>query len=66
MPDIKTAPDSVHELQQKIVYAEEVKRITNLIHAAKDLDQIILDLHKDLLNLFDTEEVSIFAIDTAN
>ncbi|MEK7294784.1 MAG: ATPase, T2SS/T4P/T4SS family [Nitrospirota bacterium] len=64
MPDIKTAPDSVHELQQKIAYAEEVKRITNLIHAAKDLDQIILDLHKDLLNLFDTEEVSIFAIDT--
>ncbi|MBI5777369.1 MAG: Flp pilus assembly complex ATPase component TadA, partial [Nitrospirae bacterium] len=61
---MKTAPDSVHELQQKIAYAEEVKRITNLIHAAKDLDQIILDLHKDLLNLFDTEEVTIFAIDT--
>lgn len=64
MPDIKAAPDSVHELQQKIAYAEEVKRITNLIHAAKDLDQIILDLHKDLLNLFETEEVTIFAIDT--
>ncbi len=64
MPDIKVAPDNVHELQQKIAYAEEVKRITNLIHAAKDLDQIILDLHKDLLNLFDSEEVTIYAIDT--
>ncbi len=64
MPDTKTAPDNVHELQQKIAYAEEVKRITNLIHSAKDLDQIILDLHKDLLNLFDTEEVTIYAIDT--
>ncbi len=64
MPDIKVAPDNVQELQQKIVYAEEVKRITNLVHAAKDLDQIILDLHKDLLNLFDTEEVTIYAIDS--
>jgi type II secretory ATPase GspE/PulE/Tfp pilus assembly ATPase PilB-like protein len=62
--DTKTAPDNVQELQQKIAYAEEVKRITNLIHSAKDLDQIILDLHKDLLNLFDTEGVTIYAIDT--
>jgi len=55
--------DNVQELQRKIAYVEEVKRITNLFHAAKDLDQIILDLHKDLLNLFDAEEVTIFAID---
>ena len=64
MPDTKVAPDNVQELQQKIAYAEEVKRITNLIHAAKDLDQIILDLHNDLLSLFDSEEVTIYAIDT--
>jgi type II secretory ATPase GspE/PulE/Tfp pilus assembly ATPase PilB-like protein len=64
VPEIKIAPDNVQELQQKIAYAEEVKRITNLIHAAKDLDQIILDLHKDLQNLFDSEEVTIYAIDT--
>jgi len=64
VPEIKVAPDNVHELQQKIAYAEEVKRITNLIYSAKDLDQIILDLHKDLTNLFDTEEVTIYAIDT--
>ena len=40
MPDTKIAPDNVQELQQKIAYAEEVKRITSLIHSAKDLDQI--------------------------
>ena len=64
MQETKVAPDSVQELQQKIAYAEEVKRITNLIHAAKDIDQIILDLHKDILNLFDAEEVTIYAIDS--
>ncbi len=64
MPELKVGPDNVQELQQKIAYAEEVKRITNLIHSAKDIDQIILDLHKDILNLFDAEEVTIYAIDT--
>ncbi|HEX9743699.1 MAG TPA: ATPase, T2SS/T4P/T4SS family, partial [Nitrospiraceae bacterium] len=63
MPELKVGPDNVQELRQKIAYAEEVKRITNLIHAAKDLDQIILDLHKDIVNLFDAEEVTIYAID---
>lgn len=56
--------DNLQELQQKIAYAEEVKRITNLIHAAKDIDQIILDLRKDFLNLFDAEEITIYAVDT--
>jgi type II secretory ATPase GspE/PulE/Tfp pilus assembly ATPase PilB-like protein len=51
------------ELQRKIAYAEEVKRIINLIHAAKDIDQILLDLRKDLLKLFDAEEVTVFAVD---
>jgi len=64
VPDTKVAPDNVQELQQKIAYAEELKRITNLIHSAKDIDQIILDLHKDILNLFDAEEVTIYAIDS--
>ena len=64
MPELKVGPDNVQELQQKIAYAEEIKRITNLIHSAKDLDQIILDLHNDILNLFDAEEVTIYAIDT--
>jgi type II secretory ATPase GspE/PulE/Tfp pilus assembly ATPase PilB-like protein len=63
VPELKVGPDHVQELQQKIAYAEEIKRITNLIHSAKDLDQIILDLHKDILNLFDAEEVTIYAID---
>jgi hypothetical protein len=36
--EAKILPDSVSELQQKVARAEEVKRISNQIHAAKDLD----------------------------
>lgn len=60
----KVLPDNLQELQQKVAYAEEVKRITNQIHAAKDLDQILLDLHKDILSLFDAEGMTLYAVDT--
>ena len=60
----KPMPQNLHELQQKVEYAEHVKRITTQIHAANDLDQILLDLHKDILSLFDAEDLTLFAFDS--
>ncbi len=60
----KPMPQNMQELQQKVEFAEHVKRITNQIHAASDLDQILLDLHKDILSLFDAEDLTLFAFDT--
>ncbi|MEQ1846884.1 MAG: GAF domain-containing protein, partial [Nitrospira sp.] len=51
------------ELQHKAEHAEHVKRITTQIHAASNLDQILLDLHKDILSLFDAEDLTLFAFD---
>lgn len=56
----KPAPQ---DLQLKVEYAEHVKRITTQIHAATDLDQILLDLHKDVLSLFDADDLTLFAFD---
>jgi len=63
MMETKVQPGNLKELQQQVAYAEKVKRITNQIHAAKDMDQILLDLHIDILGLFDAEELSLFAVD---
>src|SRR5437867_7843659 len=60
----KVLPENLQELQQKVQYAEQVKRITNQIHAASDIDQILLDLHKEILSLFDAEELTLYAVDT--
>lgn len=60
----RAAPENVNELQAKVEYAEHVKRITNQIHSAHDIDEILLDLHKDILSLFDAEEVTLYAVDT--
>ncbi len=60
----KPMPQNLQEIQLKVEYAEHVKRITTQIHAASDLDQILLDLHKDILSLFDAEDLTLFAFDS--
>ena len=59
-PVAHNLPDS----QQKAEFAEHVKRIKNQIQAATDIDQILLDLHRDILSLFDAEDLTLFAVDT--
>ncbi|MEK6784714.1 MAG: GspE/PulE family protein [Nitrospirota bacterium] len=59
----KPMTQNPQELQHKAEHAEHVKRITTQIHAASTLDQILLDLHKDILSLFDAEDLTLFAFD---
>jgi signal transduction protein with GAF and PtsI domain len=61
--ETKVLPDNLQELQQKIAQAEAVKRITMQIHEAKDVDQILIDLHKDILSVFDAEGMTLYAAD---
>ncbi len=55
--------ESVKVLKEQVAYSEQVKEIMNQIHAAKDLDQIFVDLMEDLLKLFDSERFTIYAVD---
>src|ERR1044071_490295 len=57
-------PQNLQELQQKVAFVENVKRITEQIHAANDLDHILLDLRKEILSIFDAEDLTIFAFDS--
>jgi type II secretory ATPase GspE/PulE/Tfp pilus assembly ATPase PilB-like protein len=62
--EAKVLPENLQELQQKIAHAEEVKRITLQIHEAKDVDQILVDLNKEILSLFDADGLTLYAVDT--
>ena len=50
-------------LQQQVAYDERLKRVMNHIHAAKDVDQILITLHDEILSLFDAERLAIYAVD---
>jgi type II secretory ATPase GspE/PulE/Tfp pilus assembly ATPase PilB-like protein len=60
----KPIQENLQELQQKVAFAENVKRITDQIHAASDLDHILLDLRKEILSILDAEDLTIFAFDS--
>jgi type II secretory ATPase GspE/PulE/Tfp pilus assembly ATPase PilB-like protein len=60
----KPIPHNLQELQLKVEHVEHVKKIIAQINAATNLDQILLDLHKDILSLFDAEDLTLFAFDS--
>ncbi|MCP9438854.1 MAG: GspE/PulE family protein [Nitrospira sp.] len=54
---------TLRELDLKIEQAKQVNRIIKQIQCATNLDQIVLDLHHDILSLFDAQDLTLFAVD---
>jgi len=55
--------DALHRLQQRVEYGIALKDITNKIHAAKNIDEILVELKDQILNLFDADRITIYAIE---
>ena len=62
--NVKPVTQGLQELQQKVEHSEHVKQIIAQIQAATNLDQIILDLHHDILSLFDAQDLTLYAFDS--
>jgi len=48
---------------QRLKYQKNLNKIINSIHAARDIDQILISLIKDIATLFDSERVTVYAVD---
>ena len=55
---------SLSALRARADYAERVKEVTNRIHAAHDLDELLVSFSAEILGLFDAERLRLYAIDT--
>ncbi|MBI3061016.1 MAG: Flp pilus assembly complex ATPase component TadA, partial [Deltaproteobacteria bacterium] len=53
----------IEELRKQVAYAEQVKQIMNQIHAAKDLDQIFVELREGLLGLLAAQRLTLYGVD---
>ena len=53
----------IERLKQQVAYADQVKQIMNQIHAAKDLDQIFVELREGILGLLGAERLTLYAVD---
>ncbi len=61
--NVKPMTQTLRELDLKIEQAKQVNRIIKQIQCATNLDQIVLDLHHDILSLFDAQDLTLFAVD---
>jgi len=50
-------------LEKQLQFTEKLKFVTNRIHAANNVNEILLQLKNDILGLFDAEGVTIYLID---
>ncbi|MFQ5904459.1 MAG: GAF domain-containing protein, partial [Candidatus Binatia bacterium] len=58
-----SSKEGIEGLKEQVAYSERVKQIMNRIHAAKDLDQIFVELRDEILGLLDAERLTIYAVD---
>jgi type II secretory ATPase GspE/PulE/Tfp pilus assembly ATPase PilB-like protein len=50
-------------LEEQLHFQKKLNQITNRIHAAKDTNDILLNLQNDILGLFDAERITIYMVD---
>ena len=63
MPQPPTDARTLSALQARIDYAERVKNVTNRIHAASNLDELLVSLSRDMLSLFEAEHLTLYAVE---
>ena len=65
MSQLPTDTPALSTLQARIDYAERVKAVTNRIHAASNLDELLISLSRDILGLFEAGHLTLYAVDRA-
>jgi len=53
----------LQSLQAEVAYRVKLQEIGNRIHAASNLDEILVDLKDEIIALFEAERITIYAID---
>ncbi len=62
---LKTSKETrLEKLQNKLEFYEKLKHVTNKINSAKNVDEILIDLNKDIQRLFNADRLTIYAVDT--
>ena len=55
--------DDVKNLQSEVEYRTRLQEICNKIYAAKNLDEILIDLKDEITGLFEAQRITIYVVD---
>jgi len=57
------AHEGPNEEKQRLLYYKALHDIANQIHAARDIDEILISLKDSILSLFDADRITIYVVD---
>ena len=60
---VNPASQQINELEERLQRRKNLQDITNRIHSAQNIKQILVDLKDGILNLFDAYSVTIYIVD---
>ncbi len=61
----KQLVDKVTKLEDRLAFEAQLRTLMNRMHEASNIDEILIFLKNDILNLFQVERATIFAVDDA-
>ena len=53
---------NLEEMSSKLEFQAKLQSVTNRIHAAKNIDEIMLDLSQEICSLFDADRLTIYVL----
>ncbi|MBI4824400.1 MAG: GspE/PulE family protein [Nitrospirae bacterium] len=59
-------PTNIQTLQAQIQFSEKLKFVSNKIHSANNINEILIQLKDAILSLFDAERITIYLVDPVN
>jgi type II secretory ATPase GspE/PulE/Tfp pilus assembly ATPase PilB-like protein len=63
MADKTAETPDIDRLEEQLVVRKRLQEITNRIHAAQNIKQILVDLRDGILTLFDAHAITIYVVD---
>ncbi|MEI6315099.1 MAG: ATPase, T2SS/T4P/T4SS family, partial [Syntrophus sp. (in: bacteria)] len=57
------ASQQINELEEQLQRRKKLQDITNRIHSAQNIKQILVDLKEGILNLFEAQSITIYIVD---
>ncbi len=61
--DSDTTSNNVQDLKTEVEYRTRLQEIGNKLNSATNLDEILIDLHDDIISLFNAQRMTVYVVD---
>ncbi len=61
--DFDTSSNDVQDLKTEVDYRTRLQEIGNKLNSATNLDEMLIDLHDEIISLFDAQRMTVYVVD---